>query len=112
MGKDSTLLKKDKYKSARGGYSRLFDICCRQCGSIILLYQKDGPGNLRRLYIDRILEPNELSKFQTLNIKDIPVLKCNKCNGLLGTPYIYKKEKRKAFRVRRDSVIKRLHRKI
>lgn len=101
-------LKKDKYKSARGGYSRLLNVCCRKCESVVVVYQKDGPGNLRRLYLDRIFAPEVLTDLQNLNIGDIPVLECKKCSEVLGTPYIYIKEKRKAFRLYQDSVIKRL----
>ena len=108
MKKTIFSLQRDKYKSARGGYSRLLNVCCRKCESVVLVYQKDGPGNLRRLYLDRIFAPNNLVGLQTLNIKDVPVLKCKKCSEILGTPYIYIKEKRKAFRLYQDSVIKRL----
>ena len=34
--------KSDKFKKARGGYSRLFDIRCEKCGNHICYYQKDG----------------------------------------------------------------------
>lgn len=30
-----TIFKKDKYKKARGGYSRLLEISCQKCGNII-----------------------------------------------------------------------------
>lgn len=100
--------KKDKYKSARGGHSRLLNVCCRKCESIVVVYQKDGPGNLRRLYLDRIFAPDDLVGLQALNIKDVPTLKCKKCSEVLGTPYIYLKEKRKAFRLYQDAVVKRL----
>jgi len=106
--KTSFSFKRDKYKSTRGGHSRLLNVCCRKCESTVLIYQKDGPGNLRRLYMDRIFAPNELSDLQTLDLKKIPILKCKKCGEMLGTPYIYQKEKRKAFRLYQDSVIKRL----
>lgn len=108
MKKTSFSFKKDKYKSARGGHSRLLNVCCRKCESVVAVYQKDGPGNLRRLYLDRIFEPAEMADLQVLNIKDVPFLKCAKCGEMLGTPYIYPKEKRKAFRLYQDSVIKRL----
>lgn len=108
MKKTSFSLQRDKYKSARGGYSRLLNVCCRKCENIVVVYQKDGPGNLRRLYLDRIFEPSEMVGLQSKNIKDIPALKCEKCSEVLGTPYIYIKEKRKAFRLYQDSVIKRL----
>lgn len=108
MKKTSFSFKKDKYKSARGGYSRLLNVCCRKCGSVVVVYQKDGPGNLRRLYLDRIFAPTNLVGLQALSIDDIPALKCKKCSEVLGTPYIYEKEKRKAFCLYQDSVIKRL----
>jgi hypothetical protein len=108
MKKTSFSFKKDKYKSSRGGHSRLLNVCCRKCESVAVVYQKDGPGNLRRLYLDRIFEPAKMTNLQNNNIKNIPVLKCEKCLEVLGTPYIYLKEKRKAFRLYQDAVIKRL----
>ena len=94
-----TLLKKDKYKKARGGYSRLLQISCQKCGSLICLYQKDGPGNLRRMYVDRIIEPKA-----SISKKD---LTCS--NGhLIGVKMVYEKEKRLAFRLFVDSVIKKI----
>ena len=108
MKKNDFSLKRDKYKSSRGGYSRLLNICCRKCENIVAVYQKDGPGNLQRMYLDRIFSPDELVDLQLLDIKDVPVLRCKKCNEVLGTPYIYLKEKRKAFRLHQDAVIKRL----
>ena len=108
MSKSKFSLKRDKYKSARGGYSRLLSVCCRKCESIVVVYQKDGPGNLRRLYLDRIFAPDSLVGLQNLKLSEIPVFKCKKCLEVLGTPYIYTKEKRKAFRLYQDSVVKRL----
>jgi ribosomal protein S27E len=108
MKKTRFSFKRDKYKAARGGHSRLLNICCRKCESVIVVYQKDGPGNLRRLYLDRIFAPAEMVGLQSLGVNDIPALKCKKCSEVLGTPYIYIKEKRKAFRLYQDSVIKRL----
>ena len=100
--------KKDKYKSARGGYSRLLDICCRKCDATVLVYQKDGPGTLRRLYVDRILDPPSLMGIQSLKIKEIPALKCKVCKEIIGTAYIYKKEKRKTFRLYQDAIVRKL----
>ena len=95
LKKTNFSFKKDKYKSARGGHSRLLNVLCRKCEHIVLVYQKDGPGNLRRLYMDRIFEPADLFGLQSLSIKDVPMLKCKKCGEVLGTPYIYPKEKEK-----------------
>ena len=94
-----TVFKNDKYKKARGGYSRLLDISCQKCNEHICRYQKDGPGNLRRMYIDRIIDP-EVS----ISKKD---LSCSE-GHLLGVKIIYEKENRLAFRLFVDSVKKKI----
>jgi ribosomal protein S27E len=109
MTKPEFKLKKDKFKSSRGGNSRILDIHCRKCDHIVAIYQKDGPGNLRRMYLDRILSPDELFNLQNLNLKDIPELRCKECGQILGSPYVYEKENRLAFRLFVDTVIKRTH---
>ncbi|CAN5144696.1 hypothetical protein BH11PAT3_BH11PAT3_0820 [soil metagenome] len=93
-----SLFKNDKYKKARGGYSRLLNIACQECGLPVAAYQKDGAGNLRRMYIDRIIEPK-------VSISGISLL-CPKSH-LLGVKIIYKKENRPAFRLFVDSVVKK-----
>jgi DNA-directed RNA polymerase subunit RPC12/RpoP len=102
-------LKRDKYKQARTGDSKLYDIICAKCGYKVLVYQKDGPGNLLRLYFDRIIAPTELVDLQKQNIKEIGYLKCQQCQNLLASPYIYLKENRPAFRLFKEKFIKRLH---
>ena len=94
-----TILKHDKYKKARGGYSRLLTISCQKCNEVICLYQKDGPGDLKRMYIDRISE----SKI-ALTRKD---LSCNNSH-LLGVKMIYEKEDRPAFRLFVGAVAKKI----
>jgi hypothetical protein len=91
--------KNDKYKKVRGGYSRLLGIYCQKCNEHICNYQKDGPGNLRRMYIDRIIDPNIL-----ISRKD---LSCSN-KHLLGVKIIYDKENRPAFRLFVDSIIKKI----
>jgi len=105
---EKLVFKKDEYWHARGKYSRLLNIYCRKCQTLIFTYQKDGPGNLRRLYFDRIFYPKKLSNFQNTKLDNIPDLKCNSCKEILGIPYIYQKEKRKAFRLFQDAVIKKV----
>jgi hypothetical protein len=100
--------KQDKYKKARGGYSRFSDIKCEKCGSSIATYQKDGPGPLKRMYIDRIFSPQNLVNLQKVAIKKIPNLVCFKCKQIIAIPYIYKKENRPAFRLFEGSVIKKI----
>lgn len=90
-------LKNDRFRRTRGGYSRLLLITCEKCNVEICHYQKDGPGALRRMYIDRILEPRV-----SLNRKD---LSCE--NGhLLGVKILFEKENRPAFRLFVDAVKK------
>jgi hypothetical protein len=100
--------KKDKYKKNRGGYSRMLDITCRKCNNLVLTYQKDGPGNLRRLYMDRILGPNKYVGLEKREFKEIKNLECGKCSEVLGVFYIYKKENRKSFRLFQDAVVKKI----
>jgi hypothetical protein len=83
------VFKNDKYKRSRGGDSRLLRICCGKCGKEICSYQKDGPGSLRRMYLDRIIDP-----LVSLDRKD---LSCPE-GHLLGVKIVYEKEGRLAFR--------------
>lgn len=94
VGKDSPIkLKHDSYRSARGGTAKLLDIYCRSCDSKVAIYQKDGPGELKRCYLNRFMYPPSLSSFEKRvrydNIKDVPNFVCNNCNTVLGTPFIY-----------------------
>ena len=93
------IFKNDKYKKARGGYSRLLNISCQKCGEPICQYQKDGPGNLRRMYHDRIFNPK-------VSISG-KVLSCSG-NHIIGIKTIYEKENRPAFRLFVDSVTKKI----
>jgi len=52
--------------------------------------------------------PKELINLHKEDIKNINPIKCNKCGFVIGIPYIYKKEKRKVFRVFQDAVIKKI----
>ena len=92
-------LKKDRYRRARGGYSRLLKISCERCGNVVALYQKDGPGPLKRMYVDRIVE-----SYAKAGVN----LVCHKCGHVLGIRYIYEKEKRFAFRLFEGSVTKKI----
>lgn len=94
-----TIFTNDKYKKVRGGYSRLLDISCQKCGEHICDYQKDGSGNLRRMYIDRITNHKV-----SISRKD---LSCSN-KHLVGVKIIYEKESRPAFRLFVDSVAKKI----
>ena len=92
-------LKKDNYRHSRGGNSKLLNIYCASCGQYLFKYQKDGPGILKRTYIDRISEPAAALPEN---------LKCFKCERLLGTKMIYEKEDRPAYRLYVGAVTKSL----
>ena len=66
--------KSDKFKKARGGYSRLFDIRCEKCGNHICYYQKDGPGILKRMYLDRVKTVSLTRAWFVLSVNDFSVL--------------------------------------
>lgn len=100
-------LKNDKYRKARQGYTRVYNLACATCGTHCVTYQKDGPGALKRLYLDRILAPAKLSALQKLrSVKSVPPLSCSKCATVLGVPIIYKKESRLSYLLRPGKVKK------
>lgn len=91
--------KKDRYMRARGA-SQFFDLFCTQCKGHLLLYQKDGAGSLKRLYLDRIFAPQPFSDWQRLDtIADVPNLVCPHCGTRIGSPMIYRPEDRNAIRL-------------
>ncbi len=92
-------IKNDKYKKSRGGYSRFLDIRCRKCNAFICFYQKDGPGHLRRMYIDRINEPAVETSGKEFA--------CPK-GHVLGIRMLYEKENRPTFRLFVDAVTKKI----
>lgn len=100
QGMKKTIFTSDKYKKARGGYSRLLRISCEKCESKVCLYQKDGPGMLKRMYIDRMIEP-----CVSLINKE---LRCPSCKETIGIRIIYKKEQRPAYRLFAGAIAKKI----
>lgn len=92
-------LKNDKYRKARGGYSRLLEIKCSFCTSFLCNYQKDGPGILKRMYLDRIYDKD---------FAEIKSLVCPACGSVLGNLGIYEKESRPAYFLILGSVSKKI----
>jgi hypothetical protein len=90
--------KNDGFKKTRGGYSRWLLILCEKCNTPLLVYQKDGPGILKRLYVDRIISP-------ALHSKN---LVCKKCKTMIGIHIIYKKENRPAYRLFAGAIQKKI----
>ncbi len=101
-------LKNDKYKKHRGGYSRLLEVSCEGCGAFLAFYQKDGPGILKRMYLDRIYKSKDYSDLMNESFNRLPQFICHKCGRLLGVPIVYEKEKRFAFRLFQGSVVKKI----
>lgn len=101
-------LKQDKFRKARGGHSRLLDVSCSKCGEHLFYYQKDGPGILKRTYLDRISNSEKFENLQHLSFNEIPQLICPNCGEHVGTPIVYKKENRPAFRLFEGAVSKKI----
>lgn len=87
----------------------MINVNCAVCKKRVLYYQKDGPGWLKRCYLNRIFGIDRWEEIQhDLSIKvpsDMPNLTCE-CGNLIGTPMTHK-DGRLAFRMIRGSFIRR-----
>lgn len=92
-------LKNDSFRRSRGGSSRILLISCEKCEAVVCRYQKDGPGALRRMYIDRISDASVSLSGKTFL--------CPKAH-VLGVKINYEKENRPAFRLFVDAVSKKI----
>lgn len=111
MERQTYKLKQDGFRKARGGYARFWNIYCAACQQHLLLYQKDGPGPLKRMYADRIIAPKELCEnLSATRAKHKSPLICHKCRAVMALPYIYEKENRPAFLVTIGSLFKKVGR--
>ncbi|MBI3334703.1 hypothetical protein HYZ97_04400 [Candidatus Pacearchaeota archaeon] len=90
---------KDKYLRERGGTAKIINISCMKCGKLLLVYQKDGPGWLKRCYLNRILSPERYSRLEKnksiTKSSDFNNLVCD-CGEVIGSPIQYK-DSRLAF---------------
>jgi ribosomal protein S27E len=102
--------KEDRFSERRGGTSKAFDIFCKNCGNLILIYQKDGPGPLLRCYVDRILYPKNYLHKKIKYVRQMSKLTCNDCDTLIGIPMRYKRhgENRLAFSMIKGSFKERI----
>ncbi len=89
--------KRDQFRRSRGGTSKLLDISCSKCGAHVCFYQKDGPGMLKRMYLDRIIGITKFEKNLT----------CLNCAQIIGTEMVYEKENRAAYRLQIGAITKR-----
>jgi len=92
-------MKRDKFFRSRDGVASTYRIHCL-CGQFLFTYQKDGRGNLKRCYLNRIMD-TEWSKLykKCKTTAEIPGLICSKCNEVIGTP-MFHREGRLAFKLR------------
>ena len=73
-------------------------LSCASWGHNLFRYQKDGPGILKRLYLNRIQGDSSSSS----------KLSCPKCKEMLGVRTIYKKENRPAYRLFTGAISKKI----
>ena len=100
-------IEKDKYFRSRGSKAKILQIDCSKCGNNIAFYQKDGPGNLLRMYLDRIHACESVDGLTGItNVAQLPTIKCSECGNVIAIPMLYEPEKRFAFRVVKGSVKK------
>jgi hypothetical protein len=106
-------LKNDKYRRSRGGQAEFWDIFCAKCEELLLVYQKDGTGQLKRCYLNRIFYPPHLARLQNdptvSSTKDFEALWCTHCKTLIGSPMLHR-EGRLAFRLMLGTWSKKKHR--
>lgn len=86
--------KSDRFRKSRGGHSRWLLLSCLKCKAKLFLYQKDGPGILKRLYLDRIIGQARTN--------------CGKCKAAIGIRSMYKKENRPAIRLFAGAIEKQI----
>lgn len=111
MNNHSLALKRDIFKDSRGTWSRFYDIFCKKCSGFITVYQKDGPGELKRMYLDRIISTG-YGDITYNNLDQISNLTCPHCSEVLWIPYVYEKENRLAMRLFVWAITKELHKKL
>ena len=78
--------KNDTYKQARGGYARLFAVSCATCGTHLFYYQKDGPGIVKRLYLDRIHQSSMYEGLQHRALQHLPTSSAPTAGSISGFP--------------------------
>jgi hypothetical protein len=89
----------DHYRTARGSWSRVLTLSCKNCGTFLFHYQKDGSGPLKRSYLDRIIGNNSL-------VMHGEWAHCPRCSARVGFTEPYAKENnRLAIRWAAEAVI-------
>lgn len=104
------ILKQDQFSKNRGGESLLLKLSCRNCHTQLMIYQKDGEGDLKRCYFDRIywlkIPSNNSNNPSTILINPTEtelnyynLITCSHCQTVIGYPSIYLPEKRLALQL-------------
>jgi hypothetical protein len=104
-------MKKDKYLRARGGNAKMINVSCMKCECLLFVYQKDGPGWLKRCYLNRIIFPEKYGKIQeeVKDIKEMKNLVCD-CGEIIGSPMVHK-DNRLAFHLIRGKFKRTINKK-
>ena len=92
---------KDKYLQKRGGSAKILDIYCQKCSAKLFTYQKDGIGQLKRCYDNRIVNANKIIKIGN-------EYRCEDCATKIGFGIIHT-DKRQAIKLIRGKIIKKKH---
>lgn len=110
MSKENSFsIHRDRFSERREGKSFIYEISCANCQTAIMIYQKDGKGDLIRCYLDRIFEIknvkglNEYESEVDIILSELTNITCSNCNALIGTPIIYKPENRPAYQMRKGT---------
>jgi hypothetical protein len=82
MVKVKLKIKKDRFLRERGGAAKILDISCAKCNKLIFVYQKDGPGWLKRCYLNRIMGSELKISDLDLNTKNL-ICSCGQIIGSL-----------------------------
>lgn len=83
---------KDRAYRRRGGSAEWLLLDCVSCKSNLAFYQKDGPGNILRLYLDRISDSDGDRPYKQTPFNQVRNLGCYACNALIGVPLLYDKD--------------------
>lgn len=83
---------RDSSYKHRGGSAKWLLLKCGVCKEELSLYQKDGPGNLLRLYLDRLTSTDGERPFKQVEIDRMQPLSCLACESVIGVPMVYEKD--------------------
>jgi hypothetical protein len=83
---------KDSSYRSRGGSAQWLLLLCGVCKEPLAFYQKDGPGKLHRLYLDRLADSKNNRPLKSFELDKIQKLNCFVCDSVIGVPMLYEKD--------------------